>query len=147
MRYIKDKDKAALIVNDGFLKVFRKLETYSFKGNFEGWVRRIVFRSLSDNLRKNANYIKFMVFEDFERAYEDNVLDHLFEEDILKLIDLVPEASGEVFVLYAIQGYSHKEIAQIKGISIGTSKWHLSRARKKLQELILKNRQNHLNAG
>ena len=67
-----------------------------------------------------------------------SILSKLYEEDILKLIDLIPAASGEVFILFAISGYSHKEIAEKKGISVGTSKWHLSEARKKLQELILK---------
>lgn len=136
MRYMDDKDKAAAIVNDGMLKVFTKLDQYQNKGSFEGWIRRIVFRCLSDAVRKESNYVKFMVFEDKEQKAVPQVLSTLYEEDILKLIKHIPNASAEVFTLYAIQGYSHKEIAEIRNISVGTSKWHLSEARKKLQELI-----------
>lgn len=146
MRYMGDREKAAAIVNDGLLKVFTRIDQYKNLGSFEGWIRRIVFRSISDAVRKESNYLKFMVFEDYESRSNDNVLSKLYEEDILKLIDKIPAASGDVFVLFAISGYSHKEIAEQKGISIGTSKWHLSEARKRLQELILKIDSN-INAG
>ena len=146
MRYISDRDAAAAIVNDGFLKVFTRIDQYQNKGSFEGWIRRIIFRCLSDRVRKDANYLKFMVFEDHEAMDRSNILSKLYEEDILKLIDQIPSASAEVFVLFAIQGYAHKEIAEQKNISIGTSKWHLSEARKKLRELIL-NIDSTINAG
>jgi len=138
MRYTSDREKAAEIVNDGLLKVFTRINQYQHKGSFEGWIRRIVFRSLSDTMRKDSNYMKFMVFEDYETSSQTSILHKLYEEDILKLVDKIPSASRQVFILFAIQGYSHKEIAGQKGISVGTSKWHLSEARKKLQELILK---------
>jgi len=141
LRYINDKDRASAIVNDGFLKVFKKIHQFENKGSFEGWVRRIVFHSLSDNIKQNANYLKFMVFDDYDQKSSSNILDKLYEEDILKLIDLIPPASADVFILAAIQGYSHKEIAELKNISIGTSKWHLSEARKKLQAVIINNKQ------
>ena len=147
MRYVHDKDRAAEIVNDGFLKVFSKISQFENRGSLEGWIRRIVFHSMSDNIKKNANYLKFMVFDDHDRKVSQNVLDRLYEEDIMKLVELVPPASGEVFILYAIEGFSHKEIAERKGISIGTSKWHLSEARKKLKTLILKTYTQHQNAG
>ncbi len=146
LRYTSDREKAAEIVNDGLLKVFTKIEQYGHNGSFEGWVRRIVFRSLSDTMRKDSNYLKFMVFDEYELKSNHNALDNLYEADILKLLSSLPRASREVFVLYAIQGYSHKEIAKQKGISVGTSKWHLSEARKRLQKLILQNDMNK-NAG
>jgi len=146
MRYMDDKDSAAAIVNDGLLKVFTKIDQYKNKGSFEGWIRRIVFHSLSDAVRKNSNYLKFMVFDDYEVGFAPDGLSKLYEEDILKLIERIPAASGNVFSLFAIQGYSHKEIAELKGISVGTSKWHLSEARKKLQQLILQ-QDNTTNAG
>jgi len=146
MRYMSDREKAAEIVNDGLLKVFSKIEQYQHRGSFEGWIRRIVFRSLSDTMRKDSNYLKFMVFDEFELSSNHTVLDKLYEEDILKLLSRLPRASRDVFVLFTIQCYSHKEIAEQKGISIGTSKWHLSEARKKLQKLILQNDTNK-NAG
>lgn len=146
LRYIDDRQQAASIVNEGFLKVFLNISQYEYRGSFEGWIRRIVFRCLSDNIRREANYLKFMVFDEFDRPSRDNVLSKLYEEDILKLIDQIPTASGEVFIQYAINGYSHKDIAEMRNISVGTSKWHLSEARKKLQELILRTDGN-LNAG
>ncbi|MBT8190226.1 MAG: RNA polymerase sigma factor [Saprospiraceae bacterium] len=147
MRYIHDKDRAAEIVNDGFLKVFKKIGQFEFRGSLEGWIRRIVFHSMSDNIKKNANYLKFMVFEEYDKRTGNEVMNKLYEEDILKLIDHIPPASGDVFVLFAVQGYSHKEIAEMRGISVGTSKWHLSEARKKLQSLIINNYSNQSHAG
>lgn len=146
MRYMGDTEKAAAIVNDGLLKVYTKLDQYENKGSFEGWIRRIVFRSISDAVRKESNYLKFMVFDEQEKIAEPSALSHLYEEDLLKLIEKIPTASGDVFVLYAIHGYTHREISEEKGISIGTSKWHYSEARKKLQELILQGDKNS-NAG
>jgi len=90
--------------------------------------------------------LKFMVFEDHDQKVKHKVLDKLYEEDILKLVEKIPPASGDVFLLFAVNGYTHKEIAELKGISIGTSKWHLSEARKKLQTLIIENYKG-LNAG
>ena len=146
MRYVNDRNRAAEIVNDGFVKVFTKIHQYENRGSFEGWVRRIVFHSLSDSIKRDANYLKFMVFEEHDKNHHNRILDHLYEEDIYKLIEKIPPASGDVFILYAVQGYSHKEIAELKDISIGTSKWHLSEARKRLQSLILEN-YNRTNAG
>ena len=147
MRYIHDKDRASAIVNDGFLKVFKKIHQYEFRGSLEGWIRRIVFHSMSDEIKKNANYLKFLVFEEYDRSYPSDILNKLYEADILKMIDDIPPASAEIFVLFAVQGYPHKEIAEMKGISIGTSKWHLSEARKKLQNLILQHYKYRSNAG
>ncbi len=146
LRYTSDREKAAAIINDGMFKVFTKIDQYEHKGSFEGWIRRIVFRCLSDAVRKDSNYLKFMVFEDQEQSSIPLALSHLYEEDIIRMIKKIPNASGEVFTMYAIQGYSHKEIAEAKGISVGTSKWHLSEARRKLQELILETDKNR-NAG
>lgn len=147
MRYVNDKFKAAEIVNDGFLKVFKKIDQYEYRGSFEGWIRRIVFHSISDSIRKDANYLKFMVFEEHDKKHNNKVLDHLYEEDLIKLIDKLPPASGDIFLLFAVQGYSHKEISELKNISVGTSKWHLSEARKKLQNLVLENYNIASNAG
>jgi len=147
MRYIQDRDRASGIVNDGFLKVFKKIDQYEFRGSLEGWIRRIVFHSMSDNIKKETKYLKFMVFEEHDKSSNNTVMDRLYENDILKLIEKLPAASGDVFILFSIQGYSHKEIAELKGISVGTSKWHVSEARKKLQELIRKNHTQNSHAG
>jgi len=142
MRHTKDQSEAQMILNNGFLKVFKKIDSYKGSGSFEGWIRKIVYHSISDYFRSNAKYVKFLVFEEYDSKVE-GVDDKLHEEDILKMIDEIPDASAAVFTLYCIEGYTHKEIAEIKNISVGTSKWHLANARKKLQELILKSKSNN----
>lgn len=147
IRYVRDKDKAVAIVNDGFMKVFKKIHQFEHKGSLEGWIRRIVFHAMSDALKKEAKYLKFMVFEDYDYTVQKGPLDNLYEEDILKLVEQLPSASADIFVLFAIQGYAHKEIAELKNISVGTSKWHVSDARKKLKDLIKANYNYISNAG
>lgn len=138
MRYTQNREDAMIIVNNGFLRVFKKIDQFQAKGSLEGWIRRIVYHSVSDYFRKREKDLKFLVFEEYDKEIHGTVLDKLYADDIISIIDEIPPASGEVFRLFAIEGYTHKEIAEIKGISIGTSKWHLSEARKKLQKLIYK---------
>lgn len=138
MRYTNNREDAMLIVNDGFLRVFKKIEKFEYKGSIEGWIRRIVYHSISDYFKKDSRRLKFLELDKNDRKTESSVLHQLYELDIIKLIKEIPKASADVFVLYAIEGFSHAEIADKKGISVGTSKWHLSEARKKLQKLILK---------
>jgi len=135
-RYTSDDDRALMIVNDGFLKVFQKIKTFEHRGSFEGWVRRLVFNSISDHFRKEKKYMKLMVFEETEKKSEELVLDRLFYDDLLKLVNKLPGNTHKVFNLYAIEGYNHREISELLHISEGTSKWHLSEARKKLKQLL-----------
>ncbi|MEE9438102.1 MAG: RNA polymerase sigma factor [Saprospiraceae bacterium] len=137
-RYTQDEDKQITIINDGFLKVFKKIDTYNYSGSFEGWVRRLVFNSLSDYFRKENKYLKFMIFndEDIDKGYEP--AQELYYQDIIKLTDFLPSKTKKVFYKYAIEGYTHKDIGKTLNISEGTSKWHLSEARKKLKELLSK---------
>lgn len=139
MRYTHDRDKAMEIVNIGFLRVFQKLHTFQFKGSLEGWIRRLVFHSLSDYFKKESRYVQFMVFEERDESTQERAHSNLFAEDLLKMVDNLPPATQEVFRLYAIEGYSHVEISKNIGISVGTSKWHLSNARKMLKKLIDQN--------
>ena len=143
MRYASDENEAMTILNDGFLRVFKKIHTFQYRGSFEGWIRRLVFNSLSDHFKKKSKQLKFIELGDWEKPTESGPMDKLYEADILQLIEKVPNASADVFILYAIHGYAHKEIAEIQGISIGTSKWHLSNAKKVLQELIKKQQLNY----
>ena len=146
-RYTDDPDIAMEIVNNGFLRVFKKLDTFSFKGSLEGWIRRIVYHSLSDYFKKNSKYLQFLVFEERDAVIEETALNNAYVEDILKMVDLLPPATQRIFKLYAIEGLTHPEISKKVNISIGTSKWHLSEARKKLQLLIKKNNNQRLYAG
>ncbi len=139
MRYTNDREKAMEIVNTGFLRVFKKLHTFSFKGSLEGWIRRLVFHSISDYFKKPSNKVHFMIFEDHDQPFDMHALESLYAEDILKMVEMLPPATKRVFKLFAIDGYSHPQIAKQLNISAGTSKWHLSAARKKLQQMINKN--------
>lgn len=147
LRYTDDRDKAMEIVNNGFLRVFKKINTFSFKGSLEGWVRKLVYHSLSDYFKKNSKYLHFLVFEERDARVEENALEKFYAEDILKMVDTLPPATQRVFRLYAIEGYTHVEIAKEIDISVGTSKWHLSEARKKLKALIKQSDQNRFYAG
>ena len=135
-KYTSDEDKAISIVNDGFLKVFKNIASYSGKGSFDAWVRRLVFNTISDFYRKENRYLKMMIFEEHEKPTNLLPLDHLYYDDLLKLVAKLPGNTHKVFHYYAIEGFSHKEIAQMLGISEGTSKWHLSEARKRLRSLL-----------
>ncbi len=136
LRYTQDQEVAMDILNTGFLRVFKKLDTFAFSGSLEGWIRRLVFHSLSDYFKKNSRQIHFLELEDRDAPLKEGALNNLYVEDILKLVEMLPDATKEVFYLYAIEGYTHVEIAKKINISVGTSKWHLSNARKKLKQLI-----------
>lgn len=136
MRYTTAKDTAMLIVNDGFLKVFQNIDKYEGKGSFEGWIRRICFRCLSDHFRKEKSYLQFLVFEDFDKSQQTNALNDIYYEELILLINELPDTTAKVFRLFAIEGFKHREIAELLKISEGTSKWHLSEARAKMKKLI-----------
>ena len=147
MRYTSDQDIAMEIVNTGFLRVFKKLDTFAFKGSLEGWIRKLVYHSLSEYYKKNAKYMQKIVFEEKDASVSEVALENIFAEDIMKMVELLPPATQRVFRLYAIEGFTHPEISKKINISVGTSKWHLSAARKKLQELISKKNNYRLYAG
>jgi len=136
LRRTDDRDEAMSIVNNGFLRVFKKIHLYSFKGSLEGWVRRLVWHSLADYFRDQQKYVHFLVFEERDQTAQSNPASQLYVEDILRMVNALPPASAAVFRLYAIEGFSHAEIGEQLGISDGTSKWHLATARQKLKQMI-----------
>ncbi len=142
IRHTRSEDVSMEIVNNGFLRVFQKLQTFEQRGSLEGWVRRIVWHALADHFRGEKRYAHFLVFEDRDEAVPETGLDQFFADDILKMVAKLPPASQQVFRLFAIDGFSHREIGEEMGISEGTSKWHLNHARTNLkaqlkqQELI-----------
>lgn len=142
MKYTKDEDKALLILNDGFLKVFQKLGSFRSEGSLEGWIRRLIYHTMADHYKKEKSYVKFIQFDmPQEKASQSTPADPLEMEDLIGLLDKIPERSSAVFRLFAIEGYSHEEISEMMHISTGTSKWHLSHARERLRSLILN--ENH----
>ena len=155
LRYEKNKEDAEFLLNQGFMKIVTKLD--SFKGDrpFEAWIRRIMINTIIDDYRKNSKEKSIIQFKDNQNDgtenswVEYNAADLKFEaEELLGFIDRLPAESKKVFVLFAVDGYSHKEIAEMLEISDGTSKWHVSFARKKLRELIAQSvEQEALRAG
>jgi RNA polymerase sigma-70 factor (ECF subfamily) len=136
MRYTNDRDEAMQILNNGFLRVFQKLNTFSFRGSLEGWIRRIVFHAVSDYFKGHSKQLRFLELEDRDDLVHDDANSNLYFEDLLRIVEMLPPATKEVFYLYAIEGMSHGAIAAHLSISEGTSKWHLNAARKQLRVLI-----------
>lgn len=136
-RYVRDRMEAEDVLVISFTKVFERIGQFKGDGSFEGWVRRIVVNESLSFLRKN----KMMYLEtDLESAEREtgSILDTGLEaEDLLKLIQELPAGYRMVFNLYAIDGYSHKEIAEQIGITESTSKSQLSRARTHLQARLV----------
>ncbi|WP_445382871.1 RNA polymerase sigma factor [Robiginitalea sp. IMCC43444] len=137
-RYIKDLHFAEDVMIEGFVKVFKNLHSFRWQGSFEGWMRRIMIREAIDFLRKR----QFVVFDQEQYAFQSSSYqpgDSLELEQLEELIDQLPEGYRLVFVLYAIEGYKHAEIAQMLEITEGTSKSQLFKARRILQEQIQAN--------
>lgn len=147
MRYAKDEECAMEIVNVGFTRVFKKIHTFSFKGSLEGWVRRLIYHSVSEYYKRNARYLECMVFEEKDGTWHDTTLENMYVQDILKLVHELPPATQNVFRLYALEGFTHVEIAEKASISVGTSKWHLATARKLLKDLIIQRNNYRVYAG
>lgn len=143
LRYTTDRETALEIINNGFLRVFKKIDTFSFNGSLEGWIRRIVFHCLSDYFRQKTQPVPWLDLEGRDAPTRSTALSNLYMEDVLRLVDRLPNISREVFQLFAIEGYTHAEIGKMLDMSEGTSKWHLAMARKQLKELI--NRHHHNN--
>ncbi len=134
-QYIRDMHFAEDVMVNGFVKAFKKMDAFEHRGSFEGWLRKIMVRESITYLRKK----QFVVFDDEkmpnENPYHISDTDSLLDvEYVQELIDSLPEGYKMVFVLYAIEGYKHQEIAQMLDISIGTSKSQLFKARRLLQE-------------
>lgn len=137
MRYTKDHSAAEDVLHEGFIKIFTNIASFKNKGSFEGWMRRIMVNTALERYRKN--FQMYSVDEIIETVSDSNkniIVSELSAQELLMLIKDLPPAYKMVFNLYAIDGYSHKEISEILNISVGTSKSNLSRARKILQTKV-----------
>jgi RNA polymerase sigma-70 factor (ECF subfamily) len=134
MRYAQNQAEAEDILQDGFVKVFGHIHKFQPYGPFEGWVRRIFVNTAIEYYRQRRKFlINDIEIENQDFEFNENVVDSLAAEEILGLIKEMPDGYRMVFNMYAIEGYSHKEIADELGISVGTSKSQYSRARSYLQ--------------
>jgi RNA polymerase sigma factor (sigma-70 family) len=148
MRYTKSKDEAVEIVNDGFMKVFTKGDQFDSKYPFKAWFRRIIVNTALDFYRSQQ---KHYFHENIEEAYDvssqdSSPLSQLNHEELLGLIEKLPSGYKMVFNLFVIDGFSHEEIGNQLGISVGTSKSSLSRAREMLRKMIIKEEKSIINS-
>jgi RNA polymerase sigma factor (sigma-70 family) len=142
MRYFNEINDAKLMVNESFFKIFTKIDSYNNQIAFEAWISRIMINTCIDNWRKTKkikiNEITVETHYDDQISQSYSISSQKIEHDFLiSLLDKVPEVSRKVFLLFAIEGYSHKEIGSLLNINEGTSKWHVNNARKILKELII----------
>lgn len=139
LRYAGSSEEAEDILQEGFIKIFKKLQSFRGEGSFEGWIRRIFVNTAIEHFRRKR-YLQ-PVTEKEENTIEGkylSVLDELAEKDILDLVRQLSPGYRTVFNMYVVEGYTHKEIGDILGISEGTSKSQLSRAKVILQDMVKK---------
>ncbi|MGZ3845162.1 MAG: RNA polymerase sigma factor [Flavisolibacter sp.] len=137
LRYAGNTEEAEDILQEGFIKIFNKINSYRGDGSFEGWIRRIFVNTAIEHFRKKT-YLQ-PITETEENTVEGkylSVLDSLAEKDIVRLIQQLSPGYRTVFNMYVVEGYTHKQIADMLGISEGTSKSQLSRAKLILQDLV-----------
>jgi len=137
LRYAGNAEGAQDILQEGFVKVFRNLSKFRADGSFEGWMRRIFVNTAIEHHRRRHPLAD--PFSEREEQIEEgswNALDKLALEDLMKMIQSLPEGYRTVFNLYTVEGYSHQEIGEMLGIQEGTSKSQFARARKALLERI-----------
>lgn len=138
-RYSRDEADAADIMSLAFVKLFKGIHTYdSSKGSLHAWIKRIVINEALDHIRARHRFVSQELLEAAaeEAQVSNSAIDRLNATEVMTMIQQLPPATHAVFVLYAIDGYTHREIAGKLGISEGTSKWHLSEARKTLQKKL-----------
>jgi len=137
LRYAGNTEEAEDILQEGFIKVFKKLDSFRSEGSFEGWVRRIFVNTAIEHFRRKRYLMP--VTEKEENTIEGkftSVLDELGAKDIMALVQELSPGYRTVFNMYVVEGYTHKEIADMLGISEGTSKSQLSRAKVILQDMV-----------
>jgi RNA polymerase sigma factor (sigma-70 family) len=137
-RYIDQEMQAEEVLNNGYLRAFQKIKQYNFQGSFEGWLRKIVFHAVADYVKQNARYTDHVIMVEKDELVHKDHADKLYYDQLVKMIQMLPEATRAVFNMYVLEGFTHKEIGNMLGISEGTSKWHLSEGRKVLKERIEK---------
>ncbi len=140
LRYAKNQMEAEDILQEGFIKIYGNLNRFRNKGSFEGWMRRTFVNTAINHYKKNLRYAREMDIEDVEIENNNDlkVLDKISTDELMAIIQRLPEGYKIVFNLNVIEGYTHKIIGQMLGISENTSKSQLLRAKRLLRERIEK---------
>jgi RNA polymerase sigma factor, sigma-70 family len=140
VRYVNDKETARDILQEGFIKVYTKINSYSGLGSFEGWMRRVFVTTALEYLRNTKNIRHQMDIEDYREVtdnFQVSVLDQISADEIVQCIQELPTGFRTVFNLYAVEGYSHAEIAEMLNVKEASSRSQYARARQILQSKIL----------
>lgn len=135
-RYLKKEEEIEEVLADAFYIIFTKMDQLKEIGAFEGWARKITVNQCLHQLKKNVNFNLYLEDHSFKIQPQSATDTQLEEEDLLNLLNFIPEGCKTVFNLFAIEGFGHKEIATMLGISEGTSKSQLNAAKTKLKELV-----------
>lgn len=139
VRYSKNNEEAREVLNDGFMKVFTKIEKYDSEKSFKGWLRRVMINTALDNYRHNYKHYHHRDLEEAnQEVISESVTQQLSHADLMQMVQQLSPGYRTVFNLYAIDGYTHEEISELLGISVGTSKSNLSKARGNLQAMLKK---------
>ncbi len=137
VRYTKNREEAEDCLQEAFIKIFQNITTYKNEGSFEGWARKITVNILLDFLKSRKSFQNSFDVQDVENYIPDKSETHgnLLKQDVVSIINMLPDGKKTIFNLYAVEGFSHKEIAEMLKISEGTSKSQLSKAKEMLIEL------------
>jgi len=149
LKYSRNQTDAEDVLQDAFITIFEKIHQYKNKGSFEGWLKRIVINTALQKYRDKSPLQLVSTDYEIEKTREESVeieKESLDVSELLKLIQQLPDRYRLVFNLYALDNYSHKEIAELLDISVGTSKSNLSRARVLLQKMLQENSKQYLKA-
>jgi RNA polymerase sigma factor (sigma-70 family) len=138
MRYARTNFEAEDIFQEAFIKIFKYINKYDHLGSFEGWIRRIVINTAIDHYKKNIYLGNHLTLEDVEEKDINmvEITSNLRTEELVSVINKMPEGYRIVFNLFIIDGFSHQEISKLLGISEGTSKSQLAKARKYFKKLL-----------
>ena len=146
VRYVSNRSEAEDILQDGFVKIFLNINDYTGKGAFENWMKKIIINTAITHYHKNYKYHQNIDIDDVNEgdfSPSDSLYDEFSAKELLEIVNTLPQGYKVVFNLYAIEGYKHREIAEILNIDENTSKSQYARARKWIQnKLELANKKN-----
>ena len=138
MRYMKNIESAEDVMVMGFFKIFDNINKFKGEGSFEGWMKRILVNEALMQIRKHNNLYMTLELSEVDKADDASVINDMAYEDLLSLLEELPPGYRTIFNMYVIEGYKHREIAELLSISINTSKSQLILAKRRMRELIKK---------
>jgi RNA polymerase sigma factor (sigma-70 family) len=137
LRYADNRDEAAEILNDGFMKIFQNIGKFDLKRPFKPWLRKVMVNTAINQYHQKQREMKAEELEKVkQKAHEEKILSGISYQEILDMLHKLPPAYRTVFNLHVIEGYKHEEIANMLGVSVGTSKSNLFKAKEQLRKIL-----------